>query len=186
VVDGLPVLPAVRCALETASTVGGEVGLCLLDRGLHLRRFDHDDLVRQFSVMEHWPRMRHLHVPVRMADEASASIGESRGRWFFWVHRLPAPRLQYDVTDDDGVLVGTTDWAWPRLGLLGEFDGKVKYGRLLKPGMDPGDVVFAEKRREDALRRATGFGMERLVWDDYQRPRVLAARLREAMGIRAS
>ena len=184
-VDRLPVLPPARCALETASTVDGETALCVLDRGLHLARFDHDQLMQQFSVMGHWPRMRHLHVPVRMADEAAASIGESRGRWFFWAHRLPAPVLQYDVADADGVLIGTTDWAWPALGLLGEFDGKVKYGRLLKPGMEAGQVVFAEKQREDALRRATGFAVERIVWDDYQRPRVLATRLRRALDVRA-
>src|SRR3712207_8138753 len=32
------------------------------------------------------------------------------------------------------------------------FRSKVKYGRLLKPGQDPGDAVFEEKRREDAMR----------------------------------
>ena len=184
-VDGLPVLEPVRCVLETASIIDAEAALCVLDRGLHLERFDREQLMRQFSLMAHWPRMRHLHVPVRMADEDAASIGESRGRWFFWVHGLPAPLLQYDVTDADGVLIGTTDWAWPELELLGEFDGRVKYGRLLRQGMEPGDVVFAEKQREDALRRATGFRMERFIWDDYQRPLVLAARLRRALGLRA-
>ena len=61
--------------------------------------------------------------------------------------------------------------------LLGEFDGRVKYGRLLRPGQTPGDVVWAEKLREDALRRTTGFGMERLVWADLDRPRSTADRL---------
>ena len=40
--------------------------------------------------------------------------------------------------------------------MFGEFDGRVKYGRLLKPGQDPGEVVFAEKRREDLIRGVTG------------------------------
>jgi hypothetical protein len=184
-VNGLPVLPAVRCVLEAGSRADGETALCLLDNGLHRGLFDRDHLMAQFGLMEHWPGMRRLHIPVRMADEDSASIGESRGRWFFWMHGLPAPLLQYDVVDGDGVLIGTTDWAWPELETLGEFDGKAKYGRLLEPGQDPGEVVFAEKQREDALRRATGFTMERVTWTDYQRPRVLVARLRRALGLEA-
>lgn len=184
-VNGLPVLPAVRCVLEAGSRAGGEAALCLLDNGLHRELFDRDRLRSQFARMEHWPGMRRLHIPVRMADGDAESIGESRGRWFFWLHRLPAPLLQYDVVDGDGVLIGTTDWAWPELETLGEFDGRVKYGRLLQPGQEPGDVVFAEKQREDAMRRATGFTMERVVWTDYERPRVLTARLRRAFGLEA-
>ncbi len=67
---------------------------------------------------------------------------------------------------------------WPEHGLLGEFDGRVKYGRLLRPGEEPGDAVFREKRREDELRRLTGFAMVRLVWADLHRPRETAARIR--------
>ncbi len=35
---------------------------------------------------------------------------------------------------------------------MGEFDGRIKYGRLLRPGQEAGDAVFEEKRREDAIR----------------------------------
>jgi hypothetical protein len=96
----------------------------------------------------------------------------------FRVAGLPAPELQFEVYDAAGVLVGTTDFAWRRHRLLGEFDGRVKYGRLLRPGQTPGEVVWEEKLREDALRRTTGFGMERLVWADLDRPRSTADRLR--------
>jgi hypothetical protein len=34
---------------------------------------------------------------------------------------------------------------------VGEFDGRVKYGPLPKPGQGIGDVLFDEKQREDAL-----------------------------------
>jgi hypothetical protein len=33
-----------------------------------------------------------------------------------------------------------------------QFDGLWKYGRLLRPGEDPADVVVAEKLREDEIR----------------------------------
>jgi hypothetical protein len=97
------------------------------------------------------------------------------------VHGLPAPTTQFRVVDEAGVLVGITDLAWPEHGLLGEFDGKVKYGRLLSPGEDPTDVVFREKRREDRLREVTGYRVIRLTWADLLRGAETAARIRRLM-----
>ena len=78
-----------------------------------------------------------------------------------------------------GALVARTDFAWEEHELVGEFDGKVKYGRLLRPGQEPGDAVFEEKRREDAV-RAEGWGVARWVWADLGTGHRLAARLRRA------
>ena len=68
---------------------------------------------------------------------------------------MPAPTLQHQVVDDFGQLLGRADFGWEEFRLLGEFDGKIKYGRLLKQGETPTDVVLGEKRREDAM-RSTG------------------------------
>jgi len=116
-----------------------------------------------------------------MATAKSQSIGETRGRWMFRWHHLPAPTLQLEVHDDAGRLLGICDWGWPELGLLGEFDGRIKYGRLLKPGQEPGDVVFAEKVREDDLRAATGYSMFRLTWADLDQPHRTIARIERQM-----
>lgn len=175
-VDGMLVLPALRCAIETASVSSSESALVVLDSVLHQGFADAEELARKFAHMSAWPHMRHLHVPVRMADGRAASAGESRGRWLFWVLHVPAPELQVPICDADGEVRGTCDWGWLDRKRLGEFDGKVKYGRLLKPGQDPGEVVFAEKRREDELRELSGCAMIRLVWSDYDRPRVAKAR----------
>jgi hypothetical protein len=85
------------------------------------------------------------------------------------------------VYDERGVLVGVTDMVWEEHRLLGEFDGRVKYGRLLRPGEEPGDAVFREKRREDELRRLTDFSMVRLTWADLYRGAETAARIRRLM-----
>lgn len=177
----LPVMAPERAALEAASAVRGDASLAVLDSVLHEGLADADGLHKRFVRMRHWPRMRHLHVPVRMADAGADGPGESRSRWLFWKHGIPAPVTQYAVHDADGALVGTCDWGWPGHGLLGEFDGRVKYGRLVPTGQTPGDVVFAEKRREDRLREVTGFGMVRLVWSDLDRPRSVADRIRQAL-----
>jgi hypothetical protein len=176
-VHGMRVLSAERCALETGTRVDNEHALVVLDSVLHLGLSEAESLQRRFDLMGTWPHMRHLHIPVRMATGKSESPGESRGRWHFRAIGLPAPTCQFEVHDSTGALRGVCDWAWPEYGQLGEFDGKIKYGRLLKPGQDPGEVIFAEKQREDELRELTGFSMFRLTWENYDRPRVLAARL---------
>ncbi|MDF1602576.1 type IV toxin-antitoxin system AbiEi family antitoxin domain-containing protein [Nocardioides sp. YIM 152315] len=178
---GLSVLLPERCAIETASRTTNEVALVIFDGVLRAGHVDHDGLFRRFELMEHWPYTQHLHVPVRMADARAASVGESRGRWLFRCCGLPAPVLQYDVRSASGALLGTSDWAWPDHGLLGEFDGKVKYGRLLKPGETAADAVFREKVREDQLREATGMSMVRLVWRDYDAPQATGERVRSRL-----
>ncbi|MFZ2014790.1 MAG: hypothetical protein WAV00_13285 [Nocardioides sp.] len=133
--------------------------------------------MEHFTLMNSWPPMRHLHIPVRMATSKADGAGESRGRWLFRITGIPAPLCQYEVYGADGTLRGTCDWGWPEYRQLGEFDGKVKYGRLLLPGLTPGDVAFGEKQREDELRALTDFSMIRLTWGDLERPRVTSARL---------
>lgn len=181
--DVLVLLPA-RCAIEAGSRATNEQALVLLDSLLHKGCANAVELMRQFELMQRWPFVRHLHIPVRMADPRAHSAGESRGRWFFRCGGIPAPELQYEVRNPAGVLLGTTDWAWPQLGALGEFDGKIKYGRLVRPDQQPGDVMFAEKQREELLCRVSGLPrMIRMVWDDLERPRVTRARVLTSLGI---
>jgi Transcriptional regulator, AbiEi antitoxin len=171
------VLRPARAVIEACSRATGEVALAHFDNGLHRGCFNQAELVHQFEAMRWWPYVQHLHIPIRMADPRPESIGESRGRWLFWATGQPAPEPQHKVFGEGGELLAVCDWRWRDHGLLGEFDGRVKYGRLLKAGSSAGDVVFAEKQREDMLRELTGLRMIRLIWSDYERPRVTAARL---------
>ena len=56
----------------------------------------------------------------------------------------------------------------------------MEYGRLLRPGQEPGDVVFEEKRREDAIRDES-WGVVRWTWRDLDTPAVLGARVQRAL-----
>ena len=118
---------------------------------------------------------------MQFADGRSESVGESRSRVILDRWKLAPSALQFEVRSADGGLVGRTDFAWEEQRLLGEFDGRVKYGRLLRPGQEPGDAVFEEKRREDAV-RDEGWGVVRWVWSDLARPDRLAARVRRRLG----
>ena len=93
---------------------------------------------------------------------------------------LPEPELQFEVFDPTGHLVGRSDFCWRDSRTLGEFDGQVKYGRLLRPGQDVGAVVAEEKEREDRL-RDEGFQVVRWTWPDLSRPERLRGRIVRAL-----
>jgi len=179
--SGILVSRPARAAIEHASISTVESGLVSADYLLHAKLSDDDDLARTFTSMGHWPGTQHVHMVVRLADARSESPGETRSRYLFWRHGLPAPRLQFEVYGANGILIGVCDFAWPEHGLLGEFDGRVKYGRLLKSDQKPGDVVFAEKRREDRLREITQWSMVRIIGSDLATPAQTAARVRRLL-----
>src|SRR3954471_13352560 len=82
---------------------------------------------------------------------------------------LPAPQLQKCFRRSDGTVWARTDFFFEEFNTVGEFDGKQKYGREFyeKSGqirdIDVGEVVWLEKRREDAL-RDDGNEVVRWVW----------------------
>lgn len=51
--------------------------------------------------------------------------------------------------------------------MVGEFDGREKYGRAVRPGDDVREVLWREKRREDRI-RATGLAVVRWVWSEIE------------------
>lgn len=118
------------------------------------------------TANNHWPNTRILELTLRLLDGRSASAGESRARYLFWRMHLPKPELQYRIIGSDGEVIAITDFAWPEHNVYGEFDGRVKYGRSLRPSGDLEMVLFDEKRREDAVRRETGGTMVRWTWDE--------------------
>lgn len=109
------------------------------------------------------PRSRTARLALRLARKESESPGESLTRVGCYRHGIPAPTLQYDVVDEDGLYLGRSDFYWEEFRHLAEFDGRVKYERLLQPGESASDCVVREKQREDIM-RGTLRGMTRMVW----------------------
>jgi hypothetical protein len=175
------VLGVDQCALGAASLTSVESGVGLLDSCLDLNLSDVQPLWAEHARTVSWPNHAKLQISLRLMRRGAQSLGESRFRFLCFQHHLPEPELQFHVYDDLGNLVGITDFAWPRYRLLGEFDGMVKYGRLLKPGQSPGEVVTDEKNREDRLREVTGWSMIRFTWSDLHVRAVTAERVRRMM-----
>jgi hypothetical protein len=178
-VDGFEVTGPVRTALDLARSLPHEAAVVTLDAALHIGALTQGALRERLFDIAGTPGSRSAARAVSAADGRSESVGESRSRVMLHRWKLAPSALQFEVRSGDGDLLGRSDFAWESDRLLGEFDGRTKYGRLLRPGQDPGDVVFAEKRREDAM-RDENWGMVRWVWADLQRPDRLAARVRRA------
>lgn len=179
-VDGLPVTSRVRTALDLARSLPHEVAVVMLDAALHAKKLVVEQVREHLFDIAGTPGSRAAARAIRFADGRSESVGESRSRVLLHRFGLPPSELQFRVTTPNGLFVARTDFYWESARLVGEFDGRVKYGRLLRPGQDPGDAVFAEKRREDAI-RDEDLSVVRWIWADLQRPDRLGARVRRAI-----
>lgn len=179
-VAGLPVVSVARTVWEVATVSSLEAAVCTADSALRLHPGIASDLKTIAATFSRRPGSLRARAAVAFADGRSGSEGESLSRVLFARHRIPQPDLQHHVADRDGVLLGITDFAWDEFHHVGEFDGEVKYNRYLRAGEEPGDAVFREKRREDAI-RSQGWGMTRWTWRDLTGARALelTRRLRE-------
>ena len=179
VVDGIEVTDPVRTALDLARSLPHEAAVVAIDAALHIGALSHEVLRRRLFDIAGTPGSRSAARAVSAADGRSESVGESRSRVILHRWKLPPSALQFEIRSAGGISLGRSDFAWEDWRLLGEFDGRIKYGRLLRPGQEAGDVVFEEKRREDAIREED-WGMVRWTWSDLNRPDRLAARVRRA------
>ncbi len=157
-VDGIPVTTPARAVLDIARSAGFEPAVVVADAALAVPAADVPPLTTPAELgvaLERGTRRPGAAAARRVfafADGRSGSVGESRSRVAIDAAGLPPPELQWAVHTATGLFIGRVDFAWPLYRTVAEFDGKVKYGRLLRPGQDPGEVVYEEKRREDALR----------------------------------
>lgn len=176
-VGGIAVTSVARTVVDMARSVPFEQAVVVADAALAMRLVDAAALAVAQQRVAKWPGGPAARRVVAFADGGSESVGESRSRVALQQAELPVPVLQWEVRSGRGRLVGRVDFGWPELHTVGEFDGRVKYGRLLRPGQDPGDAVFAEKRREDDL-RAERLSVIRWTWADLDRFDPVTARLR--------
>ena len=109
---------------------------------------------------------------VRAMDASSESAGESLTRCLLMEHELPSPVTQYPIVCEGRRY--RTDFAWPELRVILEFDGEQKY--VDYPGRDR-----QEAARDRALTRA-GWTVIHLTWADiFQKEREVVAHLRRLL-----
>lgn len=172
-VGDLPVVSVARAVVGTALTSGLTAAVVAGDFALHEEMVTEAELFDEVAlVTPHQGRARALEAVVAM-DGKSESVGESRTRLVLDTLGLTVIS-QFVVRDQTGSVVARVDFLVE--GVVVEFDGKVKYRG---EGKDAAEAVWLEKRREDRIRRL-GYPVERVVWDDLERPGRLGARIRAA------
>lgn len=178
VIDGLLVTSLARTVVDLSRSSPAVRAVPIGDAAL-ARGLSGDALTAALLRATGWPGIARARRAVGMLNPLSRSVGESVSRVVLADLDVPPPVLQYEIYNERDEEVGCVDFCWPDRWTLGEFDGKIKYGRLLRPGQSVSEVLFAEKQREDAL-RDLGWQVVRWVWDDLRRPQDLADRLARA------
>ncbi|MCZ2847030.1 type IV toxin-antitoxin system AbiEi family antitoxin domain-containing protein [Modestobacter sp. VKM Ac-2978] len=179
VVDGVLTTDVTRTVVDLARTLTFESAVVTADAALAFGSTTAAQLRVVLQRMGSVPGTRRAARVIAFADARSESVGESRSRVLLARSGLTPPELQVEVRRRDGSLVGRSDFGWVASRTLGEFDGRIKYGRLLRPGESAGDAVYREKLREDEM-RDLGWEVARWTWPEIDEAGVVAARLRRA------
>ena len=152
---------------------GIEAGVVAADAALAAGRTTAYDLRTWLARLSRHPDVTHALEAVRLADQRSESVGESRARLLR--HAIGfEPMPQVEIRDHQGRLIGRVDFLLERHRVIVEFDGLMKYadanGRA---------ALAAEKSREDRM-RALGYEFVRLTWADLSRLATIERLLRQA------
>ena len=181
--DGLVVTSLRRTVLDLLVSRTREQAVVLVDHLLG-RGWTRDELEALLAVRPAARNRRRAAWAVSFGDAGGATPGESVSRVLAHDAGFVAPELQRRFSDAEG-FVGVVDFFFPTedgRGVVGEFDGRVKYlDDAHRGGRRADEVVVDEKEREDRLRALpTTAGLARWGRRHLERPHLLTARLRAA------
>jgi hypothetical protein len=175
--DAMDLSTVARTAIDVARDADDlKHAVAAIDSALRMG-VEKSELREVFELCRSWPGARFVGRALDLGDGRAANPGESWSRVVL-IEQGVAPRdLQVRVDDEEG-LVGYADFGWD--GVLGEFDGKGKYGIGAElDATEAGRIVWREKRREDRMR--VRHEVVRWAVADLHQPRALGARVRAAM-----
>ena len=175
-VDGIRVTSPARTLVDLGCGAGLLTAVVAGDAALRTGLVSAADLESELVALGTCRGIRTARRAVALMDGLAESPGESLSRVRMAELGLPMPTLQHEVRDASG-FVGRVDFYWPTCGVVGEFDGRAKYG--LDGDAGAADRVWKEKLREDRI-RATGLVVVRWTWAEAWKGEPMARRLRAA------
>jgi hypothetical protein len=174
-VDGVLVTSAARTAADLARVLPFREAVAVIDAAAALNGHVRAPLEEIRRLASHpLPKRgrRTACAAAQFATAKSESVWESASRVVIHELGFPPPILQQKFIWSASVGYRVDFW-WPDHGVIGEFDGFVKYRGGSDALDDPARVLVAEKVREDRLRSmSTGFA--RWVSSDVSHPERLA------------
>ncbi|MFW6598891.1 hypothetical protein ACQBAU_15330 [Propionibacteriaceae bacterium Y2011] len=176
-VAGTPVTPLADTVLAVARTVPFADAVAVVDAGLR-RGVAREELMGALVDGVRHRGNATARRAVRFGDGRSESAGESHSRVVMSELLLPAPDLQRTFHYRGEAI--RADFVWDEARVIGEFDGHVKYGRLLRPGQSVADVIADERAREEKLRRLKWW-LVRWTWRDVMERDSLGWLIRQAL-----
>lgn len=160
-IDGYPVTSLERTAIDLGCVHGYDRAVAVMDAALHLGA-DFDVMADTVLAARTRRGVATARAALAFADGRSESVGESISRVRMAAAGLPTPQLQVNVFDEFGTWLARTDFGWEMLGVLGEFDGRIKY---VGTSDQVARTVMLEKDREERLREL-GWVVVRWKWAD--------------------
>lgn len=157
-----------RTVADIGRTMARADSLAVGDAALRLGLATRQDVQDILDGMHRVRGCRTAREIVDFWDPRRETALESWSAHRFWEWGLPSPAPQVSFFDDEG-FIGRVDFFWEDFGIIGEADGSLKYSGA--------DVLYAEKRREDRLRRQVR-GVIRWGWADLRTPAAEALRRR--------
>jgi hypothetical protein len=167
-----------RAALDAARWCSVQTGVAAADEALRNGMLTEPELDDALDRMPRLWRVRNARLARTLVSALSESPGESWSAVVLNTLGLPPPDRQVDFRDRQG-FIGRVDFWWAEQRVVGEFDGRLKYGRANPSGRPSEDVLWDEKLREDRIR---GLDVRLVRWTvaDLVAPAALAARLTAA------
>lgn len=171
-VDGLPCVPAARCAVDLARTVRRLDALPVLDAALRCGAVTHDELVAELPAHRSLRGVRQARDLVPLADGRAECRQESQLRLVLLDGRLPPPEPQIWVYDSYGIRRYRLDLGYRERRIGIEYDGMSHLDR--------------ERLRHDRERvnwlDANGWRMRYFTDQDlYRRPHHIVTTIRAAL-----
>lgn len=160
---GVPMTSAAQTLIDLGRRRSFASALASMDHCLRTTAVSKEKVLGLLVTQPHRPGNGLARRAIEWSDSRAESPGESLSRAVIIENGLPVPDLQRALIDDDGKFLGRVDMLWEELGVVGEFDGAMKYTRGLT-GTDPQEVVVAERRRERALESRGRVRVARWTW----------------------
>ncbi|CAN5638874.1 hypothetical protein BH24ACT13_BH24ACT13_04670 [soil metagenome] len=179
-VADLPTTSVARTVVDLCRHLPVQQAVPVADDALHRRLVTPGDLAAVARTCHQWPGIARARRSLTVADGRRETPLESVSALAFLDLQLPEPEPQVWILDPRGFAVARVDFLFRELGMVGEADGRGKYFLQRTSNADAASAVWAEKRREDALR---DLGLEVFRWTWFEavhRPDMLRERFNRA------